>query len=173
MANIDSRNYISVSDLQLDYDNYLSRYKLTWLDIKYGIELNILKPEVITKHAIKIVKDNCVGFDLLIEIASLNEANNEAIELMESLIRLEDKGTKSFSKDKWIYIILNYLYENKDSYTDPLAMIEYVFVDFDYPESLHSLVRYMPGDSNSENGIYSNWRVFLDKSKKELEKIVY
>jgi hypothetical protein len=36
--------------------------------------------------------------------------------------------------------------ENKDSYSDPLVLVEQLYADFNYPETIASFVRYMPSE---------------------------
>ncbi|WP_376701060.1 DUF2247 family protein [Listeria seeligeri] len=46
-------------------------------------------------------------------------------------------------KSRFLHILLNWLWDNKQNYNDPLAAIDYIYADFDYPEEIANLVRYM------------------------------
>lgn len=76
------------------------------------------------------------------------------------------------TKDKFLYVLLAWLFENKERYEDPLRAVELIYDDFDFPESIVSFVRYKPTtqpllatiEANIER-LYSNWNNFLNEQR--------
>lgn len=60
---------------------------------------------------------------------------------------MEDKQDGEEIKEKWLYLILKWLYKNRSKYKDPLAIVEELYEEFEYPEDMKTFVRYMPSDS--------------------------
>lgn len=70
----------------------------------------------------------------------------------------------------WIYLSLAWLYEHRRDYQDPLGVIEMVYADFDYPEDIEQLVRYMPappGDPIGAGAVEDRWRAYLERKTTE------
>ncbi|MNL84591.1 hypothetical protein D3C87_2126040 [compost metagenome] len=71
-----------------------------------------------------------------------------------------------------MFLLLNWVFEHREQFTDPLGMIETIYADFDYPEEITSFVRYMPTqhplsnlmDLNIER-LYHNWKMYLEDGK--------
>ena len=68
----------------------------------------------------------------------------EIFEQVEKMAKTESENDRKRSKRRWLYLILAWLYENRASVADPLAEVEEVYSDFDYPEEVARFVRYMP-----------------------------
>lgn len=70
-------------------------------------------------------------------------------------------------KHLWLYLILAWLFENRHKISDPLGEIEKLYADFNYPEEIQGLVRYMPAEDGpvGEEGIISRWREYVTKTK--------
>ena len=47
---------------------------------------------------------------------------------------------------KWLYLLLFWIYENRDVYEDPFQVVEQVYAEFSYPRSMEPFVRYMPSN---------------------------
>lgn len=44
----------------------------------------------------------------------------------------------------WMRVMLLWLYEHRESVSDPLEIVEEIYADFGYPEEIRHLVRYEP-----------------------------
>jgi hypothetical protein len=65
--------------------------------------------------------------------------------------------------------VLAWLYERRDELPDPLACVDEVYADFDYPPQIARLVRYMPMDGPdlgsreaNERRMFERWREYLE-----------
>lgn len=91
--------------------------------------------------------------------------------LMQKLVSNED-GQDSLM-DTWLYLYLSWLYEHRDEFDDPLGLIEVLYADFEYPEDIAPIVRYMPlpnGEIGGEDYMYKNWEKIIALYKKRLEE---
>ncbi|WP_408606463.1 DUF2247 family protein [Haloplasma contractile] len=64
------------------------------------------------------------------------------------------------------------MYNNKNNYSDPLGIVELVYEDFEYTNSIFSLIRSMPSDelglgtkNLNEERLYKRWRLYLENSQ--------
>lgn len=152
--------------------NYISqRVKLKWRDILYGIQKGYISPQDAIQHATNIVSKKEQYCNELFELACLSE--NELIyPYVNKLVAFEDIQEEDITKDKWMYLILDWLYNNRDNFLDPLEVVEEIYADFDYPEKITSFVRYMPSNEPDLGSIelnitrmYINWGKYLKHEK--------
>lgn len=73
------------------------------------------------------------------------------------------------AKEKLLYLLLAWLYDNQEHYSDVLGMIEEIYSDFDYPEGMVTFIRYMPVKQDTleagEVDIYGEWKKYLGRQK--------
>lgn len=153
----------------LDYDFVSNKVKLTWKDILYAIKRNLLSPDSAITHAVAQISKTEEYDQLLFDLASLFKG--ESVQpYLDKLARLEEGLDESALNEKWLYLVLDWTFENKDKYTDPLGRVEEIYADFNYPEAIVSFVRYMPSDGPSlgktklnELQLYKKWEEYLNK----------
>ena len=78
------------------------------------------------------------------------------------------------AKDKILYAVMNYLYENKQIFENPATVIEVVYDDFGFPESMKKVVSYIPSKNelDKENNLfYNNWSEYLLQQRKKLVRL--
>ncbi|NYG58744.1 hypothetical protein BJ980_001667 [Nocardioides daedukensis] len=66
----------------------------------------------------------------------------------------------------WLYLALDWVYEHRADFVEPLEVIEMLYADFDYPAEIEGLVRFMPpppGEPASGSGIEQRWRSYLSR----------
>lgn len=88
--------------------------------------------------------------------------------IIKELCVMEDKQDGEEIKEKWLYLILKWLYKNRSKYEDPLEIVEELYEEFEYPENMKAFVRYMPSDSGdlgslelNRERLYKNWKKYL------------
>ncbi len=77
-------------------------------------------------------------------------------------------------REKWLYILLSWLWLNRESFEDPLDEVESIYTDFAYPAEMDSFIKYMPPTDRYDPSLYSyaeninrlmkNWESYLQKS---------
>ena len=90
-----------------------------------------------------------------------------ASNLLQSLVD-KDLSPETDIAKPWIFLLLSFLFEHQENYEDPLEIVEELYADFDYPEEISPLVRYMPppeGVEGSEDRLFENWKIALSAYK--------
>lgn len=143
--------------------NFIIKFKnISWHDFEYALDKNIILEKTLVDYAImKISLDRYS--DLEFELASCNP--KESCQVLEIFYKLlENKSNQDEIAKKWTYFCLLFIYENKGDFDDPLGIIEDLYSDFDYPEYIKQLVRYMPSDDGRLVDFDKEWRIFLDNN---------
>lgn len=139
----------------------------SWQEILFGLENKIITAEKVKEYASYIINENMAGYDIILEI--ICQYDYEDIDLyLQKLISLEEKQNKADIQDKWLYLILKWLYKNRSNIENILEIVEEIYEQFDYPNSIAPFVRYMPseeGDLGSpelnRERLFKNWDNYL------------
>lgn len=156
------------SDL-LEYDFVRKYGHLTWREAEWGLQKNLIDLGFLNAMAIdRASSESCRLGDLDIlcggDPASMMDA-------LSNLASSEKCVAEEDIRSKWLRIVLAHLYFNRNQVADPLAEVESIYADFDYPEEMESFVRYMPAAEGynpqehtyQENidRLYENWSKYL------------
>jgi len=118
---------------------------------------------------------------LVIELAGLQKTEAYQVgELLKKLAATEDFTSQDPAKDKWLYLNLLWLFENKANFSDPLSEVEKIYADFDYPSNIEGFVRYMPvvdgynpkkhSKNENEERLFKQWEKYLNNTKNQFGK---
>lgn len=145
----------------------------TWQEILFALKNKIVTVEDVIEYAIYIINEDTMGFDIVLEITCL-QTDEDIYPYLEQLIMLEDSQDITDIKDKWLYLILKWLYENRNDIENVLGIVEEIYEIFDYPEDIVSFVRYMPSEAGdlgspelNRKRLFKNWENYLETFKKE------
>jgi hypothetical protein len=148
-------------NLKIPWAFIRSRAHLTWREVEFGLQNGWLTDEAAIDIAISHVTASDDSPDV-VELASV--LPHERCKVPEIVRRLTKRGPEC-SKDKWLFLLLAWLYEHRDDIEEPLGGVEELYADFDYPEEMASFVRYMPPQDPSRVGesyLFDAWRRYLD-----------
>lgn len=158
---------MDLSFLKYNFKSQIGLFSWLWIEIKFGLDNHIIKNEDVIDYAIYIFDDNILGYDNVLQITLLDKDEN-VYPYLKKLVDLEGVKDIRYIDDKWLYAILNWLYDNKDKYQDVLSIVEDIYEKFDYPNDIRSFVRYLPstfGDLGSKElnrqKLFNNWEVYL------------
>lgn len=125
----------------------------------------------------------CAGSNdpLEIELASLNKSEAYQVgDLLRKLASSSRDENCGLAQRKWLYLILAWLFKNKEIIHDALGDVETIYAEFDYPSEIESFVRYMPvtdgydpsihSKNENEKRLFDNWRKYLEAAELELAK---
>jgi hypothetical protein len=116
---------------------------LTWRDIEFGLSHNYVSPTVAIDYASARLCDN--NDPDTEEIAIAGSSKDDPLLERVSILASRESATASVDvRAKWLCILLAWLYENRAAFEDPLSLVEDIYEDFDYPEEIAHLIRYMP-----------------------------
>ena len=86
-----------------------------------------------------------------------------------SLISSDVSIVRNSVSSKWRYILLLWLYENRENSSADYDRINKVYADFGYPLDMEKFISYMPAHGNTEklgyDHILHNWQDYLDTYK--------
>lgn len=154
------------SSFSVPYDYASSKANFSWHEILFALNHELLSSYSAVEHAMEELRSVDDYSDALVELASLNEGE-PVREYVENLANLE-KDMATDTESKWLFVLLSWVYENRSDYNDALQVIEQIYADFDYPQSIESFVRYMPSDEPSLGSVkkdserlYEKWNSYL------------
>lgn len=138
----------------------------TWQEVLFGLENMLIAPQVATELATEQLDQPSAGREVL-ELA-IRDPEASVIPAVATLAETEPQQPTQEITDKWLFWVLAWLFENRTSLDDPLGMVELVYAEFDYPERVAGLVRYMPSDRPSsgdlrpsDDHLFAKWQKFL------------
>jgi hypothetical protein len=147
------REFLQREDIPLSVD-----------DLKYGFERGWLRGATVIDWAVREVERGDADA-VLLEVASLLR---EDVDTLPDVLRILDSPDHIHdpreSARKWLYLQLKAAFDRRDALGDPLAVVEQLYADFDYPPAVERLVRYMPlqpGDEPGEAALMVRWEEFL------------
>ncbi|WP_445116680.1 DUF2247 family protein [Acinetobacter sp. WZC-1] len=147
---------------------------LSWCDIKWGYENNLITSEVAIKKAEKnVLTGSYTKAELELSFVIPNELNYMP-SFFNELCPDFKEGEVLIIKQKWLYLILGWLWINRAGFEDPLTEVETIYADFDYPSEIEGFIKYMPPTDGYNPSIHShmeninhlmnNWENYLKKS---------
>jgi hypothetical protein len=144
------------------------RARLTWREVLFGIENELLASGAAVEVAGHELGAHDNPPEVLVQLASLGKGEPTR-GLVEQLANAAPKQEPAEVRGKWLYLVLGWIFEHRQSYPDPLQTVEEVYADFGYPECVSAFVRYMPTHEPdlgsrelNERRLYENWQRFLD-----------
>jgi hypothetical protein len=147
-----------------------SRASLSWREVRFGLVNRLLDPAVAVDLAVEQVLQLEHPSSALLELAGANWGEPPT-ESVEQLADAESPRPESELRDKWLYLVLSWIYEHRGSFSDPLQTVEEVYADFGYPEQSSGFVRYMPMDGldlgsreANEQRLMQRWKQYLDET---------
>lgn len=126
---------------KIDFDricNVISSW--TWAELVFGIEKSIIAIKDVISYAKTILSDELEQFNLVLELSISEEDEGKTI--LDELLKTEEEQDIYLINNKWMFAIIYDAYINdKCSIFD---VTEDVYAEFEYPEIISNLVRYMP-----------------------------
>lgn len=156
---------------------YISKLiNLNWHDVLFAVENGFLSHQATVEHAMIELENNENYPQAVLDLACLSPEEamypHSIHPYIDDLANIESEDKKSATNDKIMYAVLNWVFEHKECYEDPLKVVEFIYDDFDFPKSIDSFVRYKPSaqpllgtvEANIER-LFNNWKDFLNEQK--------
>lgn len=173
-------------EIEIPYSFIRNKVSLTWNELYYGIEYGFLTPEEAINKAEEEILEETELSGPLFELACLYKG--ESYLIIQYITKLIDKeyfgndDNIQYVKEKWLFIVLAWLYENSEKYNILYSEQEYslhsigeklmiVWDDFGFPDVIEELVDLAPsfdGTSNDARFIYSlnlTWQKYLKREE--------
>ena len=144
---------------------------LSWREIEWAVDKGILGWRSVVDLA-RLRLDPDESDTAILELAYLTKADAScAGEIVRRLACCEEEPTVvSKPEKKWLFVVLRSLYNRRDQVADPFEMIEIIYGEFDYPEEIAGLVRWMPISTPPMRGetIEDKWCSYLVRAERQL-----
>jgi hypothetical protein len=161
---------------KIPYDFMRHRVNLSWRDVQFGLERQLIAPQVAIDKATDRVSESDNASSNEVELASLSESD-PILDPVSRLAAVENVADGEDVQARWLYLVLAWLFENRASVNDPLGMVEEVYSDFGYPREIAPFVRYMPmigpdlgNPEQNEVRLYDRWESYLDEAGKHFAR---
>jgi hypothetical protein len=149
---------------------------LTWKDIDWAYKNRLILEKDIVEIAKKKLTLSSSDEEIELSYFPINE-QYLLIELLNFLV-LKENDVNDFFSEKWLFISLAWLFQNRNNFDDPLSEVEHIYSEFDYPEEIENFVRYMPTTDNDFlskeeciNRLYKNWINYLNQTSVRFNSI--
>jgi hypothetical protein len=156
-------------NILLPYEYASEIIRLNWSDIFFAIKQRFMTPDAAIDHAIMEVSQVDNPPKAAVELACL--LKGESVHpYIDELANEEGNSNNDSVREKILFLALNWVYNHKELYEEPLEAVEIIYADFNYPEEIANFVRYMPSEQpplasaelNRER-LYRNWKDYLNK----------
>lgn len=155
----------------------LKRTRMRWREVLFGLANELLDPAAPVDLAAAQMTEEASNPPTLIELAASNAADPTR-GLVETLAPSEPMLSEEEVRDKWLCLVLAWLFEHRHNYRDPLELVEEVYADFGYPEQLAGFVRSMPMEgpdlgsrAQNEARLLERWRRFVEACEARLSNV--
>jgi hypothetical protein len=158
----------NMTKMKISYDFVCQRVNLSWRDVKFALGHQFVKPQFAINNGMErlCTSDNVSSDE--IELAGCT-GNDSILELVNRLADADQTASDEVEA-KWLYLVLAWLFENRETMNDPLGIIEELYADFGYPHEISPFVRYMPmvgpaleNREQNEARLYEYWKRYLDE----------
>jgi hypothetical protein len=152
----------------------VARAQMSWRELLFGLVNQLLDPQVAIDFAIEEVSRLQRPSSEVIDLAGASRTE-PLLDLVERLAAAEPEQPEDELRNKWLYLTLAWLYEQRENLPDPLQTIEVVYADFGYPKAIAGFVRYMPKPMDepdlgsreaNEHRLLARWRQYVDSMAK-------
>ena len=168
---------MDVVKLSIPADFVAAHARLTWREVQYGIETQLLDPSTPVELAVRQLGHEDESSPELLELASLGP-NDPFGDELKALAATEPVLDAEHAREKLLYLSLAWVYDNRASFDDPLQLVEMIYADFEYPADVATFVRYMPSDTPdlgsreaNEQRLVDRWKAYLDDTSSRLRDL--
>ena len=158
--------------VSIPYQFIRERLVLTWTDVAWGFQNGWLQADAVVTYAVEKLAEGDEADAAEVELAGLMPAELARVPaLLDEVVK--SKGADySTAKANWLYLVLAWVFENRNDSDDPLGLVEEIYADFNYPSEIRNFVRYMPPEDGYEakahahkenlNRLFREWESYLD-----------
>lgn len=139
--------------------------RLTWRELVFGLDAGLLDPRAARELA--ATRDGgrrAAAAARVVDLQAFARARasaDHARAKLERLARREPEQLHELIRDKWLFLVLAWLYEHRAERPDPLQDVETVYAAFDFPEAMEGFVPYLPGPDGADKDVVANWADFV------------
>ncbi|MCR8643944.1 DUF2247 family protein [Paenibacillus sp. N1-5-1-14] len=163
-------------NILLPHNYVVSHVNLTWSDLLFAVEHGFMTNKAAVEHAEYVIDKEQEPPQKVFDLAWVN-SKESIYPYLNEITNQSSEQDGSTLQEKFLFLLLNWVFEHKEQFSDPLGMVETIYADFDYPEEISKFVRYMPVQQPVSSSIetnverlYNNWEMFLEEEKIKYSK---
>ena len=154
-------------DMLLKYDQAHAVIDLNWQDIWYGIDAGLMHPDYPIHFAVALAKRGRELSSPELEIACL-QLGEPVSDHLKAIISKGQESRPDTSKMKVMNLLLLSLISEADDIEAATRVVEDIYVEFGYPQSLARFVRYMPVDHEKGRVNFNSLSEYTDVLKRSI-----
>jgi len=167
---------LNTLNISFPYEYAIETAEINWHDIFIAIENGFLFYKSAIAYASKELEKNENSSQTVINLAILSFDESlfsySIHPYIDELANQISEEEKSKTNEKIMYILLKWVYEHRKDYDDPLGVIEFIYDDFGFPETIAHFVRWIPAKEPLSGSIeeciarlFDYWKQFLDEQQ--------
>jgi hypothetical protein len=152
---------------------------VTWREIEFGLVHRYIASDAAVEYAHDQLNAHSNPDPDKVTIAALAKGDPFQ-DVVHGLAQRERAVEDVVIANKWLCVLISWLYENRREFADPLGILEELYADFDYPKRIAGLIRYMPADEPSlgsreanERRLIARWGEFVGRCRAELRQAAF
>jgi hypothetical protein len=152
-------------EMRLPAPFVIERASPTGAELAYGFREGWLSRKDVVEVALAKYKADVVLSPPEEELALLLPDDLDRVDDVVSVLEFSDEPVEQRER-LWLFLALAWLLDHRSDYEDPLGVIEQLYADFEYPEEIRSLVRFIPlgpGDVPGIEGIERRWHDYVER----------
>jgi hypothetical protein len=169
----ESKKPLNPLSMAFTYEYVTNLVPLNWNDMLFAIENNFLAHQTAIEHALEAVRKNENVPEEVLELACMLQREAEfpynVYQLVNKLATPQNADSYSYSKEKFLYVSLNWVYEHKGDYCNPIEVVDILCDDINYPDEVKNLLSFMPTSESDTNSSNSTTERLFDKLLRYLE----
>jgi len=161
---------VDIVQLSIPLEFIRNLVRVSWRDLRFGLVSELLDPQAPVEWGREQIARLTHPPEALIDLVGMSE-NCPSLGLVDQLAEDEPEQAGDQIRDKWLYLVLVWIYEHKDEYPDSLQRVEEVYGDFDYPEQMANFVRNMPmtgpdlgSIEANERRLFKRWKQYIGET---------
>lgn len=118
------------------------------------------------------LKSEICDDEMIFQLSLLDSGGRAKIEgNLREIVKRHLVSSKRMPQRVWLFLLLSWLYKNRESVKNPLGKVEVVYSDFDCPEEISAFVGSMPPSDGYSPGLHTpdennkrllkNWKEYL------------
>ncbi|KJR46897.1 hypothetical protein UF75_2698 [Desulfosporosinus sp. I2] len=169
----ESKNPLNPLNMVFTYVYVTNLVPLNWNDILFAIENNFLAHQTAIEHGLEAVQKNENVPEEVLELAFMLQGEAklpyDVYQLVNKLATSHNPDNASDSREKFLYVSLNWVYEHKDDYCNPIEVVDILCDEINYPDEVKNLISFMPTSESETNSSDSTTERLLGRLLRYLE----
>lgn len=155
----------------------LAQCTITWREAHWGLTHGLIGRSFLVELAMREAEAGTDSRPLLLELAGLYRDELEDAPRIAAALAGESEPEPLITK-KWLYLVLLWVFYNRQAFEDPLGVAEDIYCDFGHPKEMATFIRYMPPPDEydpllhtkveNEQRMFQSWDTYLANSREAL-----